>query len=106
MRAGRLRHTVDIQKPIETRSATGAVATTYITKLSGYMCIVNELSGQELERAQRIDPDVSVTITGRYLANIYPKDRALYGGKVVEIVSAINPDSRNIELVLNCKRPL
>ncbi len=101
---GKYRHLFSVRQVTETQSATGAPSKTYVTKFASVHGLVNELSGLELIRGQRVDADVSMLVKTRWQPTITPKDEILYNGQVLEIVAAINPDSVNRELYLYCKK--
>lgn len=104
MRAGQLRHLVSVQRTTESRSASGAVTNSWATLYSNVHARVNELSGLELIRAQRFDADVLYEVSMRYVADLRPKDRVIYGNDTLEIAAAINPDATRRETKLYCRK--
>ena len=101
MEAGKLRHKIEIQSPLETRDTNGEVSTVWIA--TGIVwASVEPLSGRELWLAQQIQSEVSVRIRLRYLRGITTGHRVNFGGRLFDIKAAINAAERNEELELLC----
>ena len=101
LRAGRLRHRVVLQYPVDTRSATGGVTTTY-TADSTVWAAIEPISGKEYLASQQAQNEVSVSILIRYHPTIDESWRVTHGGKTYAIETIINHDMRNHLLTLMC----
>lgn len=99
MRAGKLRHRVTIKARNDTQNDTGEAVASW-TEVATVWAAVEPLRGRELLTAQSINSEVTGTIRMRYRAGIEASMRAEYAGKVYNIVAVVNPDERNIELLL------
>ena len=104
MRAGRLRHSIQLQRPdVQTDSFGGNVAG-WITD-STVRAEVHQLEGKELHAAQQVDTEA------RYRVRIRPRPgqnpdatwRVLYHGRELELISVIDPDGLGRELLLYAK---
>lgn len=101
IRAGQLRHSVTIQRAIETRGADGSTAQTWITYASVFAAI-EPVSGREYFAAQAEGSDVTHRVTIRYIKGLTTKDRVLFGTRTFDIESILNTGELNAELVLMC----
>ena len=102
MRAGRLRHRVQIQSGTETADAVGQPVTTWATTRTVWAAI-EPLTGREFQEAQRTDSDIThtVTIRGNIAADV--EKRLLFGTRVLNIESVLDKDERGITKQLMCK---
>ncbi|HDZ39249.1 MAG TPA: head-tail adaptor protein [Marinobacter sp.] len=100
MQAGQLRHRVEVQASSEanSRGNTTKTWTTEVTIWAG----IEPLSGRELIEAQEVVADATHRVKIRYLADVTPKKRFLFGTRELYIESVQNIDERNRELVLTC----
>lgn len=103
MRAGRLRHRVELLRPQITRDALGAAVTEWVpadTVWAG----VEPLVGRELHAARQEHSEISVRVVMRYRADVAADWRLRRGAETMELVAPpINPDMRNRELQLMCR---
>jgi SPP1 family predicted phage head-tail adaptor len=107
MRAGKLRHLLQIQLPTNVRDDIGGVRQEWST-LTTVWGDVEPLRGRELEVAKQIEARISHKITLRYRATVEPKARLrqvtsmdesrAQVKKVFNILAPLNLDERNIEL--------
>ncbi len=122
MRAGKLRHRIHIQAPVETRDSDGTVLRDEWNTIAIRWASVEYLSGRELWMAQQVASNVRVRIVLRYLAGVTPRYRVGLltaaasatatatgtGGddtdfdKIFNIEHVNNVDERRIELILLC----
>lgn len=79
----------------------GGVVETWGTYKTVYAA-VEPLNGKEYFDSERRAADVNTRIRIRYVAGVVPKMRVLFGSRVFDIKSVINPSERNRELVLMC----
>lgn len=99
MRAGALRHSVSIQRKIMTTDSHGGPVEAWDT-----VCTTNAsiepLQGREFIAAQAVNAETTGRIRMRYRSGIVPAMRVIFGTRVFNIQSVINPEERNRELIL------
>ena len=100
MRAGELRHRVQLQVSSE-QNSRGNTTKVWGTE-DAIWAAVEPLSGRELIEAQEVVADATHRVTIRYLADVTPRKRFLFGTRELYIESVQNIDERNRELVLTC----
>jgi SPP1 family predicted phage head-tail adaptor len=106
---GELRHRVTLQKRGDgsTADAFGQLVSGWINQLD-MRCAVNTSGGRELFRAQQVTPEVTMTVRVRYRAlfddakQVIADYRLLHKGRVLDIKSVVNEDSKNQWVVLGC----
>ena len=92
MRAGKLRHHIDIEaRSITQDPATGAAVESHVTKYDLVPAEFVFLSGKEFLSSQQVRSEVRARITVRSGLDILPTDRVVYQGKAYNI-EAILPD--------------
>lgn len=101
MGAGKYRHFVTVQQATETQSASGAVIQDW-QPFAKVWADVHNLSGREYWQAAQTAANVSHQVTMRFLPGLIPKMRILWGSRVLDIQSVLNPDDREIEHSLMC----
>lgn len=101
MKACRLRHTVTIQSPTETKNSTGEVETTWGT-FASVRAAVEPLRGQEYFAAKQVQASTNVRIRVRYMTGITTKMRVLFESRYFAIEGIIDPEMRHRELQLMC----
>ena len=102
LKAGTLRHEVTIQQKSVTRDAYGAEVITW-TVLENVWASIEPISGREYFMSQQTQSVVDTKITIRYLSGIHPYDRVLYGTRIYDIQTIINPNEKNESLTLMCR---
>jgi SPP1 family predicted phage head-tail adaptor len=88
IRAGELRHRVEVQECIEKTDEYGGTTRAWRT-IAERWALVEPLSGREQLMAQQLQATVSHRVTMRTLATVRPTMRLLWGEKVLNIESAI-----------------
>lgn len=101
MRAGQLRHFVELQAPTISQSSSGSVTASWDTIANVYARI-EPLQGKNLEIAKQIHNLADTQITIRYYPNINCEWRVKSGSRIYNIVDPRNSAERNIEIVLTC----
>lgn len=105
MRAGTLRHKIEVQTPPVGKSPTGDLNTAWTN-----VCVCNarkeDLSGRELEAAQAIHAEVTVRFRLRYRAGIEPKMRVEFRADHFDIEAVLDREGRDRELWLLCSTGL
>ena len=99
VKAGNLRHEVIVQSCTETRSASGVVTRTWPE--SGWQrayADIRPLTQRSFERLAGSQLQGEVTHEGRirYMDGLKPKDRLLYGVRILEVAGPpVNVEERN-----------
>lgn len=103
MRAGALRHRVQIQTPNETRDAYGGVTVAWST-VADVWASIREQAGRESLMSGQNTGELLVEIRFRHIAGVTltPKYRILHGDTPYGIRAVMNPDVRNRESVCVC----
>ena len=101
--AGTMRFLVNIQQASENRTSSGSVSTTWFTKQTDVHADVEDLQGNELERAQAINADATVSVTLRHQPRLKAKDRVVFGDRTLQIVHVSQGDNRKRETVALCR---
>lgn len=102
MQAGKLKHSVTVQRDTGTVNSSGQVVenwTTYITRRAEIV----PLTGRELFAAQQVDGEVTHKVIMRYDSGVTSKMRLLFGSRVLNIESIININEANRDMELICK---
>jgi SPP1 family predicted phage head-tail adaptor len=87
MKAGELRHRVQIQRRDVSYDSRGHEQETWVP-VASVSAKVEELSGRELDRARQLTPEATFTVTLRKVA-INSSDRLLFGERLLQIGSVI-----------------
>ena len=103
MRAGRLRARVTIQERGLSRNELGEALADWST-VATVPADVRMASGDERFVGGGDVEQASIThvVRMRYRSDVTPLERLLHGERVLDIVSAVDPDGRRRELVLRC----
>jgi SPP1 family predicted phage head-tail adaptor len=102
MKIGILRHRVTIQEKIVADDELKQQSETW-TDIATVWASVEPLSGREYFASKQVNADISVKITMRCRKDITPDMRVVFNEVVYEILSVINPEERNISLILMCR---
>ncbi|MFQ5625592.1 MAG: phage head closure protein [Methyloligellaceae bacterium] len=104
MRAGQLRHRVQVQSRSSTTSG-GELSDTWST-VATVWADIDPLTGRELLAAHQTQSEATIRVAMRYgseLKDLTSDDRLLFKGRVLEIIEAKNASERNEEWHLLCK---
>lgn len=101
--AGRLRHRVLIQNPVESQDpVSGALITTWVD-LATVFAEVAPSSAREFVAAQAIDSEVTARITIRHRAGVTDKSRIVHRGQVYNVHGVLADPVSGLEyLTLPC----
>ncbi|MED4586668.1 phage head closure protein [Brevibacillus choshinensis] len=102
MRIGSLRHRITIQKFDKIDDGGGGYVNDWVD-VTTISASVSPLQGKERYEAQQIQSTLSHKIKMRYLAGILPTMRVLYGSRIFNIISVIDPSERHRELEFLCE---
>ena len=111
MKAGRLRHWIVVEKKAVTKDDYGSPVISWTTNV-GTWAAVDPIRGTKYFASMQLQASISHQVTMRYqtLGNtteIRPGYcRVKYGDRVLNIMSVINPEERNISLELMCNEEL
>lgn len=106
MQAGKLQHRVIVQTVTETAQPSGEKRQTWST-LATVWAAVMPVGGSEPWNADQAQPNVTHTVTLRSggditRATVTPKNRILYGTRILNIVSITDEEENGFKLTLNC----
>ena len=102
MKAGSLRHRVELQKATYAQDGVGEPIETWATYAKRWAA-VEPLSGRELLQAQQVNSEATIRVRLRFVSGVTQQQRLLHNSRTLEIVSVIDPQERNAELELLCK---
>lgn len=105
MRAGILRHRVSLQSRSETRDAMGGTTFSWATYATRWARI-ETTGGAESPVGVGVASETTHTVTMRYdstLSAVVPRDRVLFGSRVLDVVAVVRDEQRPITLMLTCK---
>jgi SPP1 family predicted phage head-tail adaptor len=107
MRAGRLRHKVSVQSRSQSLNSYGEPSNSFSQVTDGSVwASIEPLTGGENPTGDSREAVVSHKIVMRYMENVSPTYRIVFGSRVFDVVSVINKDERNIGLELMCRERL
>jgi len=101
MRAGALRHRVDIQEQTETSDGMGGFSITWASKtgMGSVPARIMPLTSKEQLDSMKLESVITNKIRIRYRAGITSANRILFGSRIFQIKGApINYDEKNITL--------
>lgn len=103
MKAGRLRHHIQIQAKAITRDAGGGAAELWKTIVNGARWAeVVPISSSERFEGYQLQELVTHKIRTRYLAGVTTGHRVVYGSRLFDVQSVIDWNERHRELALLC----
>ena len=107
LRAGTLRHRLIIQSKSSTGDGMGGMTVSWSDDKTVKGAIW-PLKGTEAITAQQLESEITCQIRIRYTADVTPANRLQRGDttQYFDIVSVVNPDYRNRELILYCREAL
>lgn len=112
MQAGKLRHRVTIQEPVETKGPFGEAVTTWQNRWENVPAAIENLRGTKFFAAQQINSKVTVEISIRWREGLADNMRVLHerparsGTFDVYGIEGISPDlTLRREAKLMCRNP-
>jgi len=100
VRAGKLRHRIDIEQAAET--GDGSPNPEYSSLVTGLPAEVMETTGGETIRGRQVEANIRAVIEIRYRSDITPDMRVKYGSRYLNIVSVVDPTGRRRKTILTC----
>lgn len=106
MRAGKLRHRITIEEPVESQDDYGEEVRWWqpLPFLSETWAEKEDLSGRELFQAQQVNALVTTQFTLRYRTDVNARMRIKHDGQYYGIESVQDPDGEKKKLLLICSR--
>jgi SPP1 family predicted phage head-tail adaptor len=105
MKAGKLRHSILIQKKVVFRNSIGEEEVTYEDFALVYASI-EPIGGREYFLAQQTQSAVDYKFMMRYRSGIKPDFRIFWGTRIFNITSVLNLEERNTQLMLYCREQI
>lgn len=103
MRAGRLRHRVRLERrTLGSADVYGERLPTWAL-LDSVWASIESVGATETRRAEQQQIEATHAIRIRYYSGLTAKDRVVFNSRTFEILSVLNVDERNIEMLLVCK---
>ena len=104
MRAGRLRHTISIEKITETQNDYGEAVKAWSDHLADVRAAIEPINGREYFAQDSRHAEVTTRFRLRYAEGITNKMRIRFGTRYYNIVSVILPEERRCaELIIMAK---
>lgn len=100
VRAGKLRHRVELQAPAESLNTTGEVIEEWRTERQAWVEI-KPLSARELTQNEQVEARTTHTMTMRYWSGLTPKHRVLYRDRVFFITGIVDSMERRAVQMVN-----
>ena len=103
MRAGPLRHRVDIKLPSDTKDSRGQRTGDPVVKASRVQCSIETLNGRELEIARQVVSNATLRVRMRYPGfDLTTKHFLTFGTRQLNIGHVNNVDQIGREFILTC----
>lgn len=94
MRAGTLRHRLELQSATSAADSMGEMIQTFATYATVWGSL-SPLSGRELEAGKQINAEIEHQAVIRYNSSVKPYHRIVAKSRTFDIVSILNTDERN-----------
>ena len=104
LKPGRMNKRIIIQQEVvgnPPQDAYGVPNTTWGT-FATVWAAVEPLQGREFWAQQQVQSEITTRVRIRYLAGVTSKMRILYGSRILNIKSPIDPKERHAEMQLMC----
>jgi len=108
MRAGRLRHRVELHALSQTAGDFNEPVDTW-TKFATVYADIHPMRGTERFEAAQVAAEATHKVRLRYdndVSTLDVRDRVIFGDRTFEIVSLVNRGERNIEVEMLCAEAL
>lgn len=103
MNPGKLRHRITLQEYREILDQYGTPIDQGWQDVATVWASVEPIQGREYIQLQNTQSELTTRIRIRYRSGVKPAMQVLYGTRVFDIQSVIDPEERHIELQLLCK---
>jgi SPP1 family predicted phage head-tail adaptor len=98
-----LNERITLQKEIKVLDSLGGAVTSWVDIATIWAGIIEELSNDTSKEKDQVQSFIKAKITIRFRTGISTLQRVKYGNRYFSILSAINKDGKNEQLVLKCK---
>jgi SPP1 family predicted phage head-tail adaptor len=105
MRAGTMRKRLTFQKKTETRNSFNEAVVSYVDHVTVWGSVTPN-AGRKVYEALQANSEISGEIRIRYRSDIEPTMRIKLGSRYLEIISIVNVQERNRELLVYYKTGL
>lgn len=102
VRAGDMKHRIKIQQRSTTQDAAGEPANTW-TLFAERWAAIERTPGNETWASAQRSGRVPTVFRLRYLAGVTPAMRVVFGGKVLNVLSAVDQAGRKEELLITAE---
>jgi SPP1 family predicted phage head-tail adaptor len=102
VRAGQLRHRINILNPILAQDTDGGVNVRNNQIVATVWASVDAISGAEKFAAHEFESQVNYKVVIRWLDGIKQRMRIQWGDRLLLVESVLNPDGRKRMLLLYC----
>lgn len=105
MRAGELRHRLELQTSADSQDAGGGLIEVWTTEATVWGS-VSPLRGAEKVNAQLINSEITHSIKIRYRPGVNAQGRILFGSRAFQLFEVLNLDERNREIQIGAMEVL
>lgn len=102
MNPGTLTHQITIQRKSIAQDAELNAIETWMDWRTVWAQLLPK-SGKEYYRLSIVNSEITEAFEMRYISGVSPHQRIKFKGKYLEIIDAINPGEKNLELIITCK---
>jgi SPP1 family predicted phage head-tail adaptor len=102
LRIGKNRHKAIIQSTSQAADSYGALVDTWSTFATWWVTL-SPLSGKESFSEGKVNTETTIKLTGRYIANVKPAMRVVFGSRIFSIVEVLNVGEMGHEMTMLCK---
>lgn len=106
MRAGKLRHIIDIEQRSDSQDASGQQVNTWTVFADDVYANVRPLRGEEQRAGDADRNPLTHEIEIRFLSGVLPKMRVNFEGRYFNIVAVRDTEERQKQMFLDCQEGL
>jgi len=99
VKSGQLKHRITIQQQVKTKNAIGEQIVSWETWVTCWASI-EPAAGNQYYAAKQLDSKVDGKAKIRYRTGLKPTMRILYGNRILNIVSIIQPQENRREIII------
>jgi SPP1 family predicted phage head-tail adaptor len=104
VKIGKMRHRLGLRSPVKTQGSTGESVTTWPSVTSTVWGSLRPLSGKEREEATQTNEEVNYRARIRYNSSINSEWRISNDSNTYEIVTILNFDELDEQMIIDLKR--
>lgn len=103
MQSGKLRERVTLQSKTVVRDAFGSEVVTWVISATVWADVRSTDGTEQVESSvDQVVATISHSVLIRYMAGLSPSMRVVWQGKVLQILSIVENDNRQRQLILKC----